>query len=227
MSETPANPDSLTARASNTVRNKNIILFLMCASFTVWFAYDGMIGWPERNDRIVKQMKGLVAERTLDPKYLPALENWPTWDNATSAQKSEMSHVVKQAGSRVERWEEETSVRNQLIITWALAAVSMGALCWLIMCQRRRVTADEHGLSPSPGLLIPWDRIKVVDNTLWNKKGYVHITYEGSTGAERKVTLDDYIVERLPLIEILKVIDARATRAEFLPKAGAEAPAES
>jgi hypothetical protein len=100
-----------------------------------------------------------------------------------------------------------------------MAAVGV-SVWWFLRCQQRRAKADERTVSPAPGVVIPWEKIKVVDNTRWKKAGIVDITYEDEKGEVRTAKFDDYELEREPLIEILDVMGAKAQGAEFLPKEG-------
>ena len=205
----------LIARASTTVRNKNILLTTLCVAFAFWFAYDGYIGWPARNDELVHAMKRMIIDNRLDKVHEKTLDAWKGFNNSTAEEREAMYKIADAA--HVEGWKTDLDLNMQRYITAGLAVVSVGAIGWFIRCQRRRVIADFNGLSPAPGVLIPWDKITKVDNTRW-KKGFVEITYTDELGNEDTALLDDYIVERPPLIEILKELDARATKAEFLPK---------
>ena len=53
---------AFVARASTTVRNKNLLIILMCAVFFVWFTYDGFVGYPRNNDRLVNRLVGLAKD---------------------------------------------------------------------------------------------------------------------------------------------------------------------
>jgi hypothetical protein len=215
----PASPAfPLIARASNTVRNKNLLIVAMCVLFAVWFAYDGWIGWPQRNDRLVTGMidESKTSSSKITPDTLPILEAWPTWAQANTSQRQQMADVAKLNGR--DEFKSETDILVQKLIVLGLSLASIGSIGWFLHCQKRRAIAEADTVSPSPGVIIPWTDITTVDNTRWKKSGIVDITYQQPNGGSAKAKFDDYELDREPLLLILDQLSERATRAEFLPK---------
>ncbi len=214
-STTPAFP--LIVRASNTVRNKNLLIVAMCIIFASWFGYDGWIGWPQRNDRLVQQMldesKTSTSRIKLDD--LPTLEAWPTFSRATAPERQHMADVAK-ANGRAE-FKTDTDILVQKLIVLGLSLASIAALWWFFHCQKRRAIAEKDSVSPSPGITIPWQNITVVDNTRWKKTGIVDITYTTPEGP-KKAKFDDYELDREPLLLILDQLAEKAVNADFIPK---------
>lgn len=222
MTDSPAttpNPATLIAHASKTVRNKNLILVAMFLVALAMFAKDGFYSYPLKNDALVQYMLNTLIPATppkLDPTLAPILEQWPTWHAASHQQKTAMYELTRK--NSIDGFHSELDIFIQQLITYALILANIATFSWFFHCQRRRVIADDTSLSPSPGITIPWDRIKTVDNSRWKKSGLVDLTYTDHAGAQRYAKLDDYIVDRAPLIEILNRIEQRAQHAEFLPK---------
>ena len=216
---TPGTP-RLIARASSTVRNKNLLIVLMCLGMACWFAYDGWIGWPGNNDKLVA---GPIATRVHDDpmytQYQPVLDGWHGWNAADSKARLEISNLAR--ATNVEGWKTETDIRNQQYIVCALLAATAGAIWWFVHCQKRRVIAEGETVSPSPGVVLPWSKITVVDNTRWKTMGIVQITYDVGAGPQ-KAKFDDYETDREPLLLILDQLAEKAVNAEFIPKEEAE-----
>jgi len=205
----------IIAQASTTVRFKNFLIILLCAATLCWFTYDGMMGYPKKNDRVVEAMKN-SPKVSADDKVM--LEEWITrggWNAASNDQRDAMYQLAKT--NNWEGFHARLDIQVQMYIVIGLAVVTGVAVWWFVRCQKRRVRGDETGLSPAAGVLIPWEKIKQVDNTRW-KSGYVMITYENASGVEEKALLDDYVVDRKALIEILQMLEKRAVNAEYLPK---------
>ena len=221
MSEasTPAPSTSpIIARASNTVRNKNLLILVMCLGMACWFAYDGFIGWPTRNNQLVEgPITTRIHDDPLYTQYQPNIDAWKGWANADSDAHSTMSKIANTLN--IEGWKTETDIKNQKYIVIALALATLGALGWFIKCQKRRAIAEGNTVSPSPGITIPWDKITVVDNTRWKSMGIVTITYDLADGkGPQKSKFDDYETDREPLLQILDQLAEKAIHAEFLPK---------
>jgi hypothetical protein len=216
----------LIARASNTVRNKNLLIIAMCVLCAVWFAYDGFIGWPQRNDRLVTSMieESKTPTSRIKTEDLPTIEAWPTWAQADTTQHQLMADVAKRNGR--DEFKSETDILVQKLIVLGLALASAASIWWFQHCQARRAIAEAATVSPSPGVIIPWTSITIVDNTRWKKTGIVDITYQEAPGGRpAKAKFDDYELDREPLLLILDQLAERAVNAEFLPKE--EPPATS
>lgn len=217
---------AIVARASTTVRNKNLLIILMCAVFFAWFAYDGYVGYPKRNDRLVGQMKTWVEEGKISPDFETELRAWKGWSNETPDARKRMDEIVASNKNKVkvEDWKAVLDISVQRWIVLGLAGATAASIWWFFHCQRRRAIAEETTVSPAEGVVVPWDKITRVDNTRWKSTGIVEITYPGADGKPQKAKFDDYELERDPLLEILDQLAIKAVNAEFIPKE--DTPAE-
>ena len=193
----------------------------MCLGMACWFAYDGFIGWPTRNNQLVEgPITTRVHDDALYTQYQPNIDAWHAgggWDNADSDARLTMSNIAHALNT--EGWKTEPDIKNQKYIVIALALATLGAFGWFIKCQKRRAIAQGDTVSPSPGITIPWDKITVVDNTRWKSTGIVTITYDLADGnGPQKAKFDDYETDREPLLQILDQLAEKATHAEFIPK---------
>ena len=208
---------ALTARASNTVRNKNFIIVLMCVGSMAWFAYDGWKGYPTANDACVKILADSPQVASADQEFV---RGWKKWVNETAENRQRMDLLVENAKKNVgglAHWKKVSEINLQRWIVLGLLGATGAAIWWFVHCQRRRAIADDATLSPSPGVVIPWEKITKVDNTRWHSMGIVEITYSDSAGNSAKAKLDDYETERKPLLEILDMLAEKAVNAEFFP----------
>ncbi len=152
---------ALIARASKTVRNKNLIIVFMCALCAAWFAYDGFHTYPANHDRIVR----FLQDKDTNPEDLELLHHWKDWNNESQENRLRMDQIIKSDKTtvHVEGWKEVADISVQRWIVAVLGASVIGSLAWFIACQRRRAIADEKTVSPAPGVAIPWENITVVD----------------------------------------------------------------
>lgn len=218
----------LIARASKTVRNKNIIIFIMCAVALAWFAYDGYHTYPANDDIIVQRL----LDQGASPDVQPFLKEWLKnggWSAASAEHRSQMDQLIKDEKgiAHVEGWKTQADIGLQRSIVALLGLFVAAAIWWFIACQRRRAIAEETAVSPSPGIIIPWDKITIVDNSRWKKMGIVDISWKDAAGADRHASFDDYKLDRDALLPILDQLAEKAVNAEFLPKEPAPSASSS
>lgn len=209
---------ALVAPASTTVRNKNLILVAMFAVFAIWFSYDGWKGYPAGNDKVIaKRLAQVETEPGREPAYYKELQEWPGWSKATAAQRKHMSESLK-IHTHDEGWKSSNDIILQQGLALVLYASTLGFVGWFWHCQRRRAVADEAGLSPAPGVLIPWTAITKIDNRRWRKVGIVTVEYKDAAGQVQTAELDDYLLDHDQLLPILEKLGEEGEKhgAEFL-----------
>lgn len=207
----------LTAPASKTVRNKNLMLIGLVVVFAFWFAYDGWKGWPAKNDEIVtKQIPSRISQNKLPADVAAPFQNpvWAGWNQETPERRKLLEDVAREY--HFDGFHGEVDIWLQKAIVGGLIVSTIVAIWWFMHCQKRRAVVDDSGLSPASGVLIPWDTITKVDNTRWKKSGIVDITYLDN-GAEKIAKLDDYLLDNLP--PVLNEVAVRATKAQVITPA--------
>lgn len=207
----------LVARASKYFCGKNLLLLLMCVGAMGWFAYDGWIGWPQRNDKIVQYVKDVMIPDGRVPASMGLdLAGWEGWDKSSVEERNRMTDVIKVAATKgdIEGWKSPTDINTQQYIVYGLILVVLWAAWRFIKFARARAIADETTLSPAPGIVIPWEKITVVDNTRW-KSGLVKITWTDDKNESHEAVFDDYELDREKLLPILDMLAEKATKAEF------------
>jgi hypothetical protein len=203
----------IVARASWGYAVRILIMAVLCAIFAFWFAYDGVIGWPARDDGLVKYMLDHPNPHIDSPQAQTVLHAWPGFSKATSEQVKEMGDLAKASG--IDEWKTELDLFWQKMIVVGLVLGTAGTLYFFYRYTRKRAIADDAGLSPAAGLVIPWANITKIDNTQWDKRGMVTITYTDSASQSQTAVLDDYDLDNLPVL--LEEVAQRATNATFDP----------
>jgi hypothetical protein len=211
---------TLVARASKTVRLKNLAIVVMCLVFCGWFLRDGFIKYPEGNDAVVRQI--LDKPDASDAIKSRAMK-WTHWNDETPESRQAMYDELRketgsEAGKVARLFKQPFDVEFQQWLAWGLVGCVGASIWWFIHCQRRRAIAEEATVSPAPGVVIPWEKITRVDNTRWKRIGIVDITYTDDKGAAQQADFDDYKLEREPLLAILDQLAEKAVNAEFVPK---------
>ncbi len=211
---------TLVARASKTVRLKNLIIVVMCVVFCVWFMRDGYIRYPEDNDRVVK---AIATKADATDAIKERARMWTGWNNELPMNRQMMFDELQketgaEAGKIAHQFKQPFDVEFQQWLAWGLVGCVVASIAWFIHCQRRRAIAEDETVSPAPGVVIPWGKITQVNNERWKKVGIVDITYTDEQGQTRHASFDDYKLEREPLLGILDQLGEKAVNAEFLPK---------
>jgi len=219
----------LIARASNAVRNKNLIILVMCLVFCGMFIWDGFKAYPARNNYKIANVLNEHAS-AVSSEHLKVFEDYAKvggWDKASPELRQQVDDALRGEAEHIgtEGWKSPFDVKLQQGIAIGLVGCVAAAIWWFIRCQKRRVIAEGNTVSPAPNVVIPWDKITVVDNSRWKKVGIVDITYTDDAGMSQKAEFDDYKVQREPLLAILDMLAEKAVNAEFLPKEEATEPA--
>lgn len=215
----------LVAPASKTVRNKNLLIVVLCAVFAGWFGYDGWIGWPASNDKTVDAARNKYMG-TIPEQLKKHVQNWAGWNESNYDEQKIVSEIITGANINTEvKWHSPLDIIVQKVITVSLFVLTGVALWWVLHCQKRCAAADDNALSPAPGLSIPWEAITKVDNTRWKKSGIVYVTYTDPAGPEKRAVLDDYLLDDLR--PILQELASRAHSAEFIPRPDAPSDAST
>ncbi len=215
---------ALIARAAKGTRNKNLLIIVMCAVTLGLFIYDGWFGYPAGNDRLIA---GLIAKAEdpkggVDPSFESEIKGWSAkhWSTASTEEQKRMDEIITSSKNvfSPEGWKSPLDILIQKLIVALLVVATAAALWRFVRYQKRRVVADDGTISPAPGLVIPWEKISLVDNTRWQKMEIVQLTYTDGAGKASTVEVDGYYLEREPLLAILDQLAEKAVNAEFIPK---------
>ena len=213
------------ATASRTVRNKNIILILMCAGFAFFFAKDGFYSWERVNDASVATAAD-NARKVFTDAEVAKLKSWPE-HKSDAGFRDEIHELLKRRMNEDLPFHSDTDLMLQKALAVFLIGTVVASIWYTVRCQRRRAVLDETAktLSPAPGLTFPIDAITKVDNTRWKKTGIVDITSTTPAGTPAETELDDYKLDGLP--PLLNELSLLADKAEFINPEAPPAPDEA
>ncbi len=174
---------NLETRLTATWRNRFLFVALMIIGFAAWFFYDGLVTWPaeaqrfEEYDRIATEMmeRGEASGRE-------SREVKMAWERFAEAQ-----------GWSKKTPSERTDEDIQGQFTWGTGTGLVGLLFlgWVLWHQTLKIRADDQFVYSARGKPVPWESIKRVDRSKWEKKGIAVAIYE-EAGKEKKLILDDY-----------------------------------
>jgi hypothetical protein len=203
--------------------SKNILLALMAVIFATLFVYDGFFAYAARNDAI---LKFLGNSGKASPQTSLLLTTWKGWNNETDEARDKMDVAIHSDAHlvNIEGWKSPFDVALQKYLAIGLVLVNIWTLWRLFFYWRLRALADDKFLSPAKGLSIPWEKITQVDNTEWNSYGIVKLTYTDDQGKPQRAELDEYKLQKEPLLAILDQLGLKAVNADFIPKTDPQTP---
>lgn len=189
------------------------IVVLLCIGAALWFSYDGWKNWPAQNDKLIKYVIDNPRGTQGDQVNMDKFKAWPGYAIATPEQIAAMDITTKQTD--ISDWKTSHDIWLQRILGVGVGVVAIFFIWKFISYRtRHRAVADDTSLSPGPGVVIPWDNITKVDNTLWKKKGIVTLTYTDAGGQEKTAVLDEFDLDHL--VPVLMELEKHAKKAEFI-----------
>jgi len=168
-----------------------IIIGLMFLIFGMFFLYDAMIRYPQKQFmheeylRFQKEYKEDFGSRWSE--Y--ALEKgWPV--------------VIGN-----EKPKTDMDITTQYIFFVICMAIAVPFLIAYIRSRGKWIATDEKGISTNRGVTVFWDQIESLDRSRWKSKGIAVVHYAGDGGVNSRVTLDDWKYETEPIRQIVTEIE--------------------
>lgn len=135
-----------------------------------WFAYDGAIGYPNKN-KIAQAFEALKKEgREGDWPTVARARDWPD-------------------ASNVPKLKTDGEIRTQLRFAMVGGVIGLILLGLFLNRRRRVLKVDADNLYTPDGQTVPLSSIRSVDTKRWADKGLAGVLYEVS-GAERTTVID-------------------------------------
>jgi hypothetical protein len=180
------------ARVTKMWRQQKGLIPMLCIGFSLWFLWDGFVGYPRSDERWTKheELKGKPGEWE---KYC-AEHGWKT--------------------EPPEHYLGPKKYSQQFLMGGVTGGIGLLALTYWLSQRRRSVRTDEETVTTPSGLRLPYSAITHIDKTLWKKKGYAYISYTHN-GAEGRFTLDDAKFEAKALDVVLNDITQKSTGARI------------
>ncbi len=186
----------MTIRAEHDPRYFRRFLYIAigCIAFSLWFFYDGLIGYPAELER---------SEVYWTPVDEPGRKYEPM-------EREEWRAVVKENGWPTAAPRPPDKVKNAIQGQFfygsfcAIIAIPCLLKWWLARGSWVEGTETEVKTSWRPGFA--YKDITSIDKTKWGNKGITRIYYEDA-GQTRKFAFDDFKFERKKMGEILELIE--------------------
>jgi hypothetical protein len=159
-------------------RWRMLFVSLFCLAFTLWFIYDGAIGYPAQavRAREYQELEQSGREGWLDEWEKLAVERgWPTGDPGEPKGKADFIVQFMMAGIMV------------LFLIPFLYIYFNTRGSW--------IEIDDDGFSTSWGERCNFDDVTVFDKRKWYNKGIAVLRYE-ENGKKRRLVLDDCKYDR-------------------------------
>jgi|GEM_PF-1910887 len=171
MSEATANATEVRAPIQPSYRVRLLVIGLIMLVFGGYFAYDGWIGYPEKNKQY-EAYSALQEDTTVaDPqeayRAIADENGWPT--------------------KTPEKGKSPTDIMTQKIIFVILSIVGAWFLFGWITAGGRYTFMNEEGVGDHKGKFAKWDDIKDLDLRRWDAKGIALVSYSGG-----RIVLDDW-----------------------------------
>jgi hypothetical protein len=162
---------ALEATLSKTWRNRQLLISLFLTGFGLWFFYDGLIVWPNKN-------KAYAAYEQLKSEGREG--EWPEYTRERGWERIPPKHPY-----------EPEQISQQFILGSLALAGALFALGLLAVNSRRTLRSDEEAVYGETGKRVPLDAITDVNRKKWDSKGIAVALYEQG-GRRRKLVIDDY-----------------------------------
>lgn len=189
------------ATISSTWRNRQLMMTAFLFGFGLWFLYDGMIGYPSKNEQFAKFEEMQAAGTEGEWEAFALEKGWPA---------KPPKHAY-----------EPSQIRTQYILAGVSMALGGSALVWLLVCRTRKLRMDDEAIYGDTGKKVLFDSIQGVNKKKWESKGIAYAIYE-EAGKTQNLTIDDY--KYAGGEEILKEVEARLGLEE--PEPEEESPAD-
>ena len=182
----------IVAHAGRYYRNARYIMVVALFIFAGWFAYDGYVVWPQRNNKI-DQVNA-------------------AYDNAiTDADKAKFGQMQQQLGAK----KTDTDIGLQKKLAFGLPIAAIAYLVYVLRKSRGEIRLEDETLYVPGHPPIPLNAFRSMDNASWDKKGVATAAYDvdGKTGT---ITLDDFVYQQKPIDAIYDILSKRLKSSQQL-----------
>lgn len=200
------------ARVSPIWKKQKLFVALFLLAAGGWFFFDGLIGYPRKNDRY-REWKSYTDEGRE--------AEWQSHAQQRGWKPSEWPDYVRE--HRLEGHLPKDVIGRDKIITQFVFA-SLGALLGTIVLiywatqKGRVVRSDESAVHTPAGTRVPFGSITGLGKKRWETKGIAVVRYE-LEGRKGQFILDDYKFETEPTRTILEEIETTLQARSGTPSA--------
>lgn len=173
-----------------------LCLASVCTGLGLWFAYDGIIGYP-------RQLERAEAFEELSEK-VPSRELEDSWRELT-AQRNWSAALPKKKAEEI-----RSSITGQYFWSFLNFVVGIPAIVLYIRSRGSWVELTSDGVKTSWGQSMEFSAVQSLDKKRWEKKGIAKATYKDGEST-RIFTFDDFKYEREPLGKMLVALEQTLT----------------
>jgi hypothetical protein len=165
----------------------------VCLFMTVWFLYDGLVGYPN---------KRIIAEEFDKIREMGEVERTAKWREIAAERGWGKEPPEKTA--------EEISEDISGQFVWAGLAFCAGfpALIFFLRTRGTWVEETPSGLTTSWGQTVNFANVSILNKKRWRDKGIAKATYT-SDGVTKRFVFDDFKYDREPLGKMLRTLESR------------------
>lgn len=166
-------------------------LATFCLLLSLWFAYDGLIGYPKKLPMAAAydEIRDLeTEERIARWKQLAADNDWPS-----SAPEKTAEDI-------------EDDIIGQYFWAAINLAIGLPALVLFLRSRNSWVESTESGLTTSWGQTVDFTAVTQLDKKRWANKGIAKASYQ-EQGQTKVFVFDDFKFEREPLGKMLRSLE--------------------
>lgn len=174
------------------------LAFLAVAGMSLYFLYDGKIGYPKKN-LAADLHDAFVAGQSGEPVSL---------DEAVQTDSQRVAiEAAREAGANGSSWPAFAAtrklpgkiphrytaeeIREQFVFAAILGVLSLGMVAWILFYRKRCYLVEEDSFSTPGGEEIRFDRVTAIDLQKWDR-GLARISYEKEAGGPGQVRVDDF-----------------------------------
>lgn len=177
------------------------VMALICWGSGLWFAYDGLIGYP----------KGLPAAEAYDPlrQIEDAEERFDRWQ-ALATENGWSPSVPKQSAEELRE-----KIRGQFFYMIPCFVGGILALFYYFSCRGSWVEPTPNGLTTSWGQSLNFSDVTLLNKKRWSNKGIAKATYN-DLGTRKSFVFDDFKFEREPIGKMLRTLESVLKREQIV-----------
>jgi hypothetical protein len=186
------NSPALRANFQKNYLMRYLVLTVVCLFLSAWFAYDGLIGYPQK----------LVYAKAYDElRELDSSERIDQWEQITKQNQWPAETPEKEAK------EIESDIIGQYVFSGLALLVGIPALIFLLRSNGSWVESTETGLKTSWGQTLEYASVTRLNKKKWANKGIAKATYTAD-GQTRTFVFDDFKFDRPPLDQMLRDLES-------------------